>query len=201
MKRSGKLFFVLLVASLVLSMTMPASAASKKKKAMKAYSTYMAGLPSSYEFDVVYITKDSVPELVVRRSYSDKSLYTYKNGRISEIELEMSAYVSAYYKKKGVLVYFFAHGGSSPLNYTEYYKIVSGRMVPKLRFEKAGQLNFKTGKYSWEKVYSKIRANGQSVKIKKSAYKKALKKLIGSRKKLYFKFKANTAANRAKYFR
>ena len=199
MKRSRKLIFALLVASLVLAMSVPAFAASKKKKALRAYNAYMAGLPSSYEFDVVYITKDSVPELMVRRSYSSKSLFTFKNGRMSEIELTMPYYVSGYYKKRGVIVNFFAHGGYSPLRYTEYYKISSGKMVPKLRYEKAGQLNFSTDKYSWNQVYSKFRANGQAVSIKKAKYKSLLKKMVGSRKKLTFKYKANTAANRAKY--
>ncbi|MBQ9156746.1 MAG: hypothetical protein IJ137_08195 [Eubacterium sp.] len=189
-----------LMAGLMLLLTLilacPVSAASKKKKALNAYNAYLAQHTGTVtQFDLIYLNNDSVPELV-----TGKQIYTFKSGNVVKLDnsVETSYFISSYYKKKGILVQGYAHGGYYPSQFTLYSKMSGKKLVQKLEHGKFGQMNFSTGKYSFTNTYSKI--NGKkSKKIVKKDFNKALKGLVKSKKPTKIKLKENSVANRDKY--
>ena len=116
------LLFVMITAAALVSQNFYSSAASKKTEALKAYNRLLSKknlkwkkgmkLPASrLKFSVIYLDKNSVPELFVDASGAGTNhvsgsyrLYTYQNGKVQEVGTYRDSF--GYYKKKGVTVYY-----------------------------------------------------------------------------------------------
>lgn len=197
MKRKSIGFKAIIVLFLVMTvqLSFPAMAATKKSQALAAYRTYLEGRKGGYvTFSVIYLNNDSVPELVVNRE-----IFTWKNGSMIRIKNpnESMYMITGYYKKKGILVQEYVHGGYYPSDVIDYAKMSGTALTVKLEDFKSGETNISTGKVKWGHTYHKISSSG-SQKITKSAFNKALKKLVKTRKKTKIKAYENTETNRAK---
>lgn len=130
MKKKYTLFTCLFIFMLVLSLPLTASAASNKKKAVKAYkkflskSTITLTRPSKtkvnskkIKFATAYLDGDNIPELIIDRtatlakmpwgspqfSPNAYAVFTYKKGKVKQIGYANSNYqVTQYYKNKGI---------------------------------------------------------------------------------------------------
>jgi len=191
---------LILLFCLITCMTcMSASAASGKKQALQAYDTFLAGKSSYLSFGVIYLDKNSVPELVFGHE-----IYTFKNGQMVKIKNELSTFYmpSAYYKKKGVMVISYAHGGYMPSSYERFCKLKSEKLEGKLEIEGVTEMDRSTGKYKkWSYAYNSLNGLKSTSFKNKAAFNKALKKLVGSKKKTKIKMHVNTAAMRKKYLK
>ena len=211
MKKFGKRWMhVMVMVCIVLGMicmVFPAQiqAASTKTKALKAYKKFLSRnitwdgemkesvSPESCEFALVYIDKDSVPELVV---FSDEvaamagsgQLYAYKNGKVRRVEGLYSNF--SYYKKAGVFSDVF---GRAEFAETTYYTYAKGKSQSRLA--KWDETTWASDKPTSH--YYKIQ-KGKDKEINKKTYKKELKKLVKSKKASIPKYYRNTAANRNK---
>ena len=177
---------------------MPAGAASQKQQALQAYETFLSSQSSYMSFSLIYLDKNSVPELVFGHE-----LYTFKNGQMVKIQNYLSPMYmpSLYFKKTGVIVIWYAHGGFAPSSFDRYCKLKSGKLEGKLEIEGAAEMNSKTGKYKWAYAYNSLK-NGKTKTFKnKSAFNKALKKLVGNKKKTKIKMHDNTEAMRKKFLK
>ena len=199
MKRKSTVYaaFVLLLSLLAVCMAMPASAASKKSQAVSAYRAYLETQGENALFDLIYLNKDSVPELTV-----NKEIYTFKNGSMVKLEssLLLMYWPSTYYKKKGVMTLGYAHGGYFPSQFVRYVKMSGKKLISKMEIGKYGETNMSTGKVKWTTSYS-VQKGGTAKTVKKAAFNKALKKLVGTKKATKIKQLQNTEANRAKYLK
>lgn len=190
MKRVRKL--MLLVMLLVLAaMPMNVRAASQKTKAMSAYKTFLAQTTGAYggdydKFALAYIDKNSVPELLFRDPIYTY-VYTYKNGRVTLMHKDQSMNVFKYYKKKGIIVRFYAHRG---LQTTTWLRLSDGSFTEYLGTQKYGSTAY----------YKYVRQNSYYTEksVTKSKFNKLLKKYVGTKKVSSIKFYKNTAANRKK---
>lgn len=200
------LFLVMLMALVMLPMN--AQAASAKSKAIKAYKAFLAqdtipwGTDDYYtavptkrcKFSLVYIDKNSVPELVVQSGYVTHAagcgvVFTYKNGKVqpvNNIQLDGDFY---YYKKKGI--YATSYLGAGRLSYG-YYKL-SG-------LTSTGKLSEAKDIMSGDKFYYRITASNTKL-ITRKKFNSLLKNLVGSTKKTKAKFYKNTKKNRTKYLK
>ena len=182
---------------LIMCSSMPAFAASKKSKAVKAYRAYLETQGEGAHFDLIYLNSDSVPELVV-----DQDIYTYKSGKMVKMDPSISMYwPGSYYKKKGLIVYGYAHGGYYPSQFQRYMKMSGKKLVFKLEIGKFGETSFTTGKVKWTTSYSVQTSGSNGKKVKKAAFNKALKKLVGSKKPAKIRSLENTQENRSKYLK
>lgn len=200
---------LLLVVMMWVSPSLNVEAASSKSKAIKAYKAFLSqktipwGTDSYYtavptkncSFALVYIDKNSVPELVVKNLHDITHIagfgvvFTYKNGKVqpvSNIQLDGKFY---YYKKKGI--YAGSYLSSGVLSYS-YCKMSGLKSVAKL----AERKDTFTGKKSYYKANS-----GSGKVISKSKFNSSLKKLVGSAKRSTAKFYRNTKKNRTKYLK
>lgn len=207
MKKAKAILLLVMLAAL-LALPLNAQAASTKSKAIKAYKAFLAqaaipwGRDSYYtavptkrcQFSLVYIDKNSVPELVVKSDYVTHAagcgvVFTYKNGKVQPVEnihLDGDFY---YYKKKGV--YAASYLGTGRLCYN-YDKMSGLSATAKL----SDQKDILSGKKSYYKITS-----GGSKAISRKKFNSVLKKLVGSAKKTKAKFYKNTKKNRAKYLK
>lgn len=201
------LFMVMCV--MLLLPTAQVQAASAKSKALKAYKAFLSqttipwGTDSYYtavpskncSFALVYIDKNTVPELVVK-NMSDIThvagfgvVFTYKNDKVqpvANIQLDGKFY---YYKKKGI--YAGSYLSSGMLSYS-YCKMSGVKSTAKLTERK--------DTFSGKKTYYKANSGNGKV-ISKSKFTSSLKKLVGSTKRSTAKFYKNTKKNRTKYLK
>lgn len=187
-------------------------AASQKTKALRAYNSmlskqtmqwgkddYYTAVPTNRcSFALAYIDNNSVPELIVTTGYVARPagtvvIYTYRKGKIQVVtntttgRFYADSSVFSYYKKKNIFISTYGNGGVTD----NYYKMSKNKASQKLM---AGD-SLMYGK-SWYKV-----SGNTNKKISKTSFNKALKKLVGSKKKTTAKFIANTSANRKKYLK
>lgn len=190
MKRVKK--WMLLVLLLVLAaMPINARAASKKSKALSAYKTFLAQTTGAYgraydKFAIAYIDSNSVPELIFRDPIYTY-VYTYKNSKVTLLHKDLSANAFKYYKKKGIIVRFYAHRG---LQTTTYLRLSGSSFIEYLG----------TQKYTSTDYYRYVRQSTYYTEklVTKSKFNKLLKKYVGAKKTSSIKFYKNTAANRKK---
>lgn len=208
-----KCYVVLTLMMLItLTMSCPVSAASKKTKALQAYSAFLQSKGSDVSFSLIYLNNDSVPELCIKRGLGS-TVYTFYKGSVRIMDdSNINMFVlTSYYKKKGVLVRMFAHGNISGL-YQEYLycKMTS---KTKIRQKLSKSVSASSGKktYEYRKVtikgtfdYTKERFNSTTWKtsvLSKTKFDQELKKMVGSRKPTSVKTYENTAENRQKVLR
>lgn len=189
------LLFVMITAAALVSQNFYSSAASKKTEALKAYNRLLSKknlkwkkgmkLPASrLKFSVIYLDKNSVPELFVDASGAGTNhvsgsyrLYTYQNGKVQEVGTYRDSF--GYYKKKGVFVTTtYLHG-----EYVSYHKFSKAKDTIKLRSET---------------YYDTAYYDEADRVIKKSTFNKQVKKLTGNKKRTAPVCYSNTAANREK---
>ncbi|MCD7744179.1 MAG: hypothetical protein LUI13_02620 [Lachnospiraceae bacterium] len=216
--RTGILRFgtlCVLFCALLLFLPVRAEAASSKTKALKAYKKFLAQSTMTWgegssttvtlskcRFAVVYLDKNSVPELILYAGSnsvdgSDGSylIYTYKNGRVTFVARAWESF--SYYKKKGV--YLTSHRWNG-----YYYTFSSATAVRRFSVtdETVSYYDINgDGEYSL--VYKRFAdaTDSTGTVISKSAFNSQLKSLIGSKKLTTPKFRKNTAANRKKYLK
>lgn len=194
-----------------------AEAASKKKAALKAYTSFLSGKSINWDgalvplskcsFTLAYIDKDTVPELVVCSNYNTSHaagyyrLYTYKKGKVVFVDNLMDGF--SYYKKKGVYCGYHAGTGGEE---TYYHKFSKAKTTYKLYMMDERSLAFDVnGDGKIGRCYEKVTKarnpyyRSATKKITKSEFNKQLKKLVGKTKKTTVrKYYANTASNRKK---
>ena len=81
------------------------NAASKRTKALTAYQKKLKKLDSNmYKFALVYLDKDSVPELLISPNYSvhvsSGEVYTYTDGKLKQLKYAGSDFGRLVYSKK-----------------------------------------------------------------------------------------------------
>ncbi len=137
-----------ILASAFFTQSVSSNAASQKTKALKEYnrllsqkklrwSSRLKVKSSKLNFSLIYIDKDSVPELFIDGTSAGTThvsgaykLYTYRNGKLYDVGTYRDSF--GYYKKKGVFVSkTYLHG-----EYETYHKLSKGADVIKLRSEK-----------------------------------------------------------------
>ena len=158
-------------------------AASAKTLAKQAYKAYMAGISQNLEFALIYLDKDSVPELAV----TNGRIYTYKKS--SGMVLLQDDYefdYKKYYKKKGVIYSDIIPGAVMDYDVGYYQRMSGGKLVTICH-----HMHYKSGAWKYYNAKYKI--------VTKAKYKKLIKKYAGSRKLTKIKYYKNTAANRNRY--
>lgn len=216
-KQMKKLLYGLTMLCVIAGLTcmfFPSSvqAASAKSKALKAYKQFLSKniewdgafdreswdikesvSPEECEFALVYVDKDSVPELVV---FTDNvafsayrgHLYTYKNGKVRLVECMRSGF--SYYKKTGI---FCELDSRSEFSDDIYYKLSGGKSQMKL---------MKSDETEWAgdnptTYYYRVQ-KGKVKDTNKKTFKAELKKLSKGKKASKPKYYRNTAENRNK---
>ena len=218
MKKKTRITILLTTLLLLFAFAMPASAASTKSKALKAYKKLLAqkeitfvdrwhtkaSFPTSkMKFALVYLDNNTVPELVIDNldnipimwygeiGFSDfgNAVFTYKGGKLKQLDVYNSNWrFTKVYKKKGVFYSNNTHHKKEAI----YYYIKGTKTIDIGSFENGKYYNRENGKYY---------KNGAIKPIKKSAFQKLLKKYVGSTKATKIKYYKNTAANRKKYLK
>lgn len=192
------LMLCMILASAFFTQSVSSNAASQKTKALKEYnrllsqkklrwSSRLKVKSSKLKFSLIYIDKNSVPELFIDGTSAGTThvsgaykLYTYRNGKLYDVGTYRDSF--GYYKKKGVFVSkTYLHG-----EYETYHKLSKGADVIKLRSEK-----YYTAQYF----------DGNENRLSKAAYKKQLKKLTGKKKATAPVCSRNTAANRKRFLK
>ena len=85
------------------------NAASKRTKALTAYQKKLKKLDSKiYKFALVYLDKDSIPELLITPDFSVHAVagevYTYTGGKLKQLKYAGSDYGRLIYSKKKSVV-------------------------------------------------------------------------------------------------
>lgn len=215
-KKVLKILTVLLFMILLVCMnSFTVEAASKKEKALKAYNKMLS--QSSFKvnistmtgektkcikyktancsFAVLYIDNDSVPELIVKNlrdgyhAIGYGAIFTYKNGKIKQVDALSLNNSFKYYKKKGVFIDNYSVVGYS---WNSYIKLSNG----KAKFIVGTGKNIAN---PGSKKTEYVDANGKT--ISKSTFNKILKKHVKSSKALKVKFISNTTENRGKHLK
>ena len=193
MKRSGIMKkAVLLILSIVLTFAICGAtpAASKKSKALKAYGKYLEKHASVVQFGILYLDKDSVPELAVieRNSSGWKTgdLFSYKNGKVRQYNTgkyvtSMSTIFRGFYKKKGIVEITSDDAGSQET----WYCRISGMYLRPV----TEKWNSRGTTYCICSPFSKVT---------KKQFNAELKKYTGGRKLTKIKYYSNTASERKK---
>ena len=163
---------------------MNTEAASTKKKALNAYKTFMEygrseNGRSLRKFGTALITKDNVPELICDDSIWTY-VYTFKNGKMKLIYEGESYNVYTYYKKKNMIVEFYAHRGLYNDHYLKYSNGSFSEVLHKESYGSGGATYYKCKGY-------------KETKIKKSKFNSLLKSYKGSAKETKIKMYDNTA--------
>lgn len=191
---------VVLALMLVVLALLPANvqAAGKKAKAVKAYQNYMEKQSGSSKFALVYLDKDSVPELIyaVPNQFIYK-IYTWKSGKMklvyscnySNKDTSNGHNISYYYRKKGVFVSKAYTGAVG----------CSGRLYFQYNGKKYKNTLCKST-YPGGSNYQKVTGSKFSA-ITSAQFKKQLKSAVGSKKMTKIKYYKNTEANRVKYLK
>ena len=212
-KTIGRMFFRgLLLGLLILAAAAPVSAATEKAKALKAYREFMSQKKITLSvmlgednasakfnaanmiFAVIYLDRNSLPELVVDNSanisgnfYSPfgTAIFAWENGEVKQIFIVDTNYkIRKYYRKKGVMTF---------VNQARSSLMVTGR----IRNEEETVIAVKDGK----KLYGPDYFAGKAKKISKAQYHRLIKKAAGSAKLRKITYYANTEANRKKYLK
>lgn len=185
----------MILTSAFFTQSLTSDAASQKTKALKEYNRLLSQKKlkwsgnlkvksSKLKFSLIYVDKDSVPELFIDGTSAGTThvsgaykLYTYRNGKLYDVGTYRDSF--GYYKKKGVFVSkTYLHG-----EYEAYHKLSKGEDVIRLRSEK---------------YYTTQYFDGNENQISKASYKKQLKKLTGKKKASAPVCVNNTSANRKK---
>ena len=215
MKKKTRITILLTTLLLLFAFAMPASAASTKSKALKAYKKLLAqkeitfvrsidgtttklSFPTSkMKFALVYLDNNTVPELVIDNLdnipimwYGEK-LFSFFGGAVFTYKggklKQLDVYTSNWRLTK---VYkkkgvFYSNNTHTYDKKDAIYYYIKGTKTIDIG-------NFSAGKYY---------KNGAIKPIKKSAFQKLLKKYVGSTKATKIKYYKNTAANRKKYLK
>lgn len=196
-------------------------AASQKSKAIKAYKQFLSKssitwtegytnvAASDCKFALVYIDKDSVPELVLKTDAVSHAegyyqLYTYKNGKVKRLAYLKDGF--SYFKKKGV--FRTTYGPMMGEQSFEYYKMSKNSYSYVGGWIKSCWVNGEwredgTYEYNYYKALNKVKDcnNARTKEISKKQFQKELKKLVKSTKESKPKFYSNTAKNRKKHLK
>lgn len=213
MKKKTRITILLTTLLLLFAFAMPASAASTKSKALKAYKKLLAqkeitfvksidgtttkeSFPTSkMKFALVYLDNNTVPELVIDNLDNIPIMYYGEIG--------FSCFGNAVFTYKG--------GKLKQLDvYTSNWRLTKV-------YKKKGVFYSNNTHHKKEAIYYYIKGtktidigyfspvmyykNGAFKPIKKSAFQKLLKKYVGSTKATKIKYYKNTAANRKKYLK
>lgn len=212
MKNFKKIFGILGIVLLVsVFCTMNVSASSADTNARKAYAAYMSKsqiwwtdkyFPSSaFDFSVIDINNDQVPELYLQNGsaagYQGQfKLYGYINGVVKEIYgFGNCQAMDAYYPAKGV---FLDHGGRMGFYPCYYVKLGKNGTISRNFFSaqveeiQGNSITLKTHYYSGSSYNDKKIITKEEFQRKKTA-------LIGTASKKVPTLKKNTAANRTRY--
>ena len=214
MKKRSILFMLMMLFACSL-MVIPSGktyAASAKSKAIKAYkkklskstvAVFPKGLkvydefwepPISYKstkssqvtFALAYITKDNVPELIIKDPKYGYASFTYKKGKVKRLQhWDNYDFPHGYYKKKGI---FMNYASSEGTPHTDmYYKVTGSKaeLVMDVFFDGNDPLEYKVNKKE----------------VSASQFKKARKSYVGKTKLTKIKMRKNTKANRKKYMK
>ena len=214
MKKRSILFMIMLLfaCSLMVIPSRKTYAASAKSKAIKAYkkklskstvAVFPKGLkvydefwepPISYKstkssqvtFALAYITKDNVPELIIKDPKYGYALFTYKKGKVKRLQYcDNYDFPGGYYKKKGIYLGYASTEGS--VGYDMYYKVTSSKV------KRVMNVTFSDEESPRYEVNSK--------EVSASQFKKARKSYVGKTKLTKIKMRKNTKANRKKYMK
>lgn len=179
-------------------------AKTSKQKALDAYNILLSGKSIKWgntnsqiplegcSFALAYIDNNSVPELILQNlSDTDHAigyglLYTYKDSKLVCLESLSMNDTFYYYKKKGIYIDNYTGMGFS----LDYYNKLSGTKISTKLIMRKNYLADNSVVYSYSKG---------SGKITKAQFKKNLRKLVGSKKKIVLRFYQNTPSNRSKY--
>ena len=212
-RRVSRVFFAgMLLCMLLLAMAAPVSAATQKAKAMKAYRNFLSEKKialkvilgedeasakfktDKMKFAIIYLNKDSIPELVIDNSANNSgnyyspfgtAIFTWADGEVQQVYIQDSYYqLRKYYRKKGVLM--FVNRAKSSL-------MVTARIAD----DEATVVAVKDG----SRLYGPDYFAGKAKKISKAQYHKLIKKVIGSRKAVKINYRENTKVNREKYLK
>ena len=193
------IMLLLLTASMACLSTQTATA---KSKALKAYSEFLAENENLYgSFSVIYLDKNSVPELFVgERTFNAVYLFTYSGGDVKKVG-GTGKIASHYYKKKNVLITGWRYSaGPSGESATAYYRMKDGEI--KLALADVKITSYKNGALENTGEYRTYQENGMDYStVNKKAFSSALKKLVGNKKKTKIKYYENKAAKRKKYLK
>jgi len=187
-----------LLMMLCLSFSLSAQA-SQKSKALKAYKSFLAKQKAEFSFSLIYLDKNSVPELILQEHrFNVGYVYTYKNGKVTPANGTGKS-PFAYYKKKGILISGWRFGGGSSVeSATAYSRLKDGKVS--LALADVTKSSYKNGSLVNTQEYRKYTDDsGKYILI--SNLKSELKKIVGTRKKTKIKYYKNTAANRKKRLR
>ncbi len=211
LKKATRMFFAgFLLCVCILAVSSPASAATQKAKALKAYAEFLSEKKialttifgednasakfktAGMKFAIIYLNRDSIPELVVDNTanitgnyYSPfgTAVFTWVDGEVQQVCIQDTNYkLLKYYKKKGVLT--LASRVKSKLTVTAYMDDDEQTAIA---------VKYKT------KFYGPEYLSGVKKKISKAKYRRLIKKVVGSRKATTIKYRDNTEANRTKY--
>ena len=176
--------------------------ASTKKKAINAYKQFLAGKSANGWFSVIYLDKNSVPELLYNEEpafYKYSDMYTFKKGSIRVLSNSVS-HAFWYVKKTGVIIgsNYYSDGQNYNVN-KDYHKMKGLKINFKARFTKHSEMDSATGRFTKNKKNYYYNAKWKS--LSKSKYKKLVKGLKGSKKELRIKWYKNTESNRNKYLK
>ncbi len=190
------LFMCMFLIAFMSTQRINAEAASKKSQAIKAYKKFLSKKTinwnngkkkvqsSKCKFGLVYIDKDSVPELFVDASGAGTQhidgayqLYTFRKGKVRLVCNITDMF--SYYKKTGIfLTGTMLHG-----EYISYRKLTGASERLKLRTET---------------VYSTQYFDAKNNKLTKAQFDLKLKKLVKKKKASIPKCYSNSAKNRKK---
>ena len=136
------------------------NAASKRTKALTAYQKKLKKLDSKiYKFALVYLDKDSIPELVITSKESTHAIYgeiyTYNNGKLKNLKYAGSDF--------GQFIYSPKKSAACNSSWINGYGAVSTFY----RFSKTG----KSTKLK-EKILCRIQKNGEKISFKTDFSKK-----------------------------
>lgn len=182
-------------------------AASKKAKALKAYGSYMEKQKSDSDFAVLYLDKDSVPELIYREENSFVyRVLTWEKGKIRTAfrcdysrEPSNGFDITHYYKKKAV---FTCRPYSGAVGYGGEMYFCRGKNKYSHKLNKSWYMP--GGKGTKETTCFEVKRSGSGerfIEISSAKFNSSLKKFVGSGKKTKIRYYSNTAANRAKYLK
>ena len=188
-KRTGvTVLLLMLTLMMVLVSGIPAQAAGKKKKAMKAYRKFLEQSPSDVMWGTVYLNKDSIPDLVTYTSLvpiGKPHVYTYRKNKVVAASYSAASYCySQYYKKKGVVVGAPIRKGDWEYDFKDYCSIDLKKTASGSYMNVKVIGSWEDGKY----FRPDSKAPAGRTQMKKSAFMKMLKKKVGNTKPKKIKY-------------
>ena len=193
----------------ILLLSTPVSAASAKKKAMKAYRallgkkviTYRGNEYSTKErtfFAPVYVDNDNVPELVIFTDEGELALlYSYRNGKVSRVSVQeggMGTPRFVYYEKTGIFRYSLWPDGALGF---KFYRLSAGKS--KLVMKQNTQLSSTMYLYDTVTPLDEYYINGK--RVNSDTYNTYLRQITKGKSSILKSGVKNTKKNRAKYLK